>query len=90
MIVGLCGLYVRGAVGDCRDQACAAHLFRGWRLVSFAALIETVTLAVGLKDRHVVSNAIEQGPGEAFGAKGFGPFVDDRSTDRYTMPAGHV
>ena len=76
MIVGLRGLSARRAVGDCRDQACAGSLIPLLRLPPLSALIETVALAVGLKYRHVMSDAIEQGTGEALGAKGFGPFVE--------------
>ena len=48
-----------------------------WGWVSFAAaLLEPVTIAVHLQDVDVMSDAVEQSPGEAFGAEDLGPFLE--------------
>lgn len=45
--------------------------------VAFAgALSEAEAVAVHLQDMHVMSEPVEQGAGQAFGAEGLGPFVE--------------
>ena len=39
-------------------------------------LLESVAVAVGLEDVDVVGQAVEQGTGEAFGAKDVGPVLE--------------
>ena len=40
------------------------------------ALAEAIAFAVQLKDVHVVGEPIEKRAGQAFGAKGFRPFIE--------------
>jgi hypothetical protein len=50
-------------------------VFPGWSSFA-AALLETVAVAVHFQDVHVMSEPVEQGTGEAFGAEHLGPFLE--------------
>ena len=54
------------------------------------ALLESVAVAVYLEDVHVIGEAVEQGAGEAFGAKDLGPFLEGqvRSPSPVQRPIG--
>jgi hypothetical protein len=44
--------------------------------LSGAALAEAIAVAVHLENVDVVCQPVEKGTGQAFGAEGFGPFVE--------------
>jgi len=47
----------------------------GW-IPFAAALLESVTVAVHFQDVDMMGDAVEQSPGEAFGAEDLGPFFE--------------
>ena len=55
---------------------------RFWGFPPFLALIETIALAVHFQDMDMVGQAIQQRPGQAFGAEHLRPLVEGQIAGR--------
>ena len=51
---------------------------RIWGFAPFSALVETIALAVHFQDMDMVGEAVQQRPGQAFGAEHLGPLVEGK------------